>query len=60
MTGASAARLITAWQPWPVELAREWLGLEFVDLPPAARAVQALLREAEPLLSAASPVRRVQ
>lgn len=52
MTESPRVRCVVAWQSWPAELAREWLGVDFPEPQPAAcLSVQALLQEAAPLLS---------
>jgi hypothetical protein len=44
-------RPVTAWQPWPQELARDWLGLDGPPLPPdLPENVRMLLEQARPLL----------
>ncbi|MEV8344593.1 hypothetical protein [Streptomyces niveus] len=42
-------RPVIAWQPWPGELARDWLGLGRPPLLP--QNVRSLLEEARPLLT---------
>ncbi|MFI7415322.1 hypothetical protein ACIBU0_42480 [Streptomyces sp. NPDC049627] len=44
-------RPVIAWQSWPQELARDWLGLDCPPLPPPLpENVRALLEQARPLL----------
>ncbi|MFJ4084925.1 hypothetical protein ACIP2Z_39030 [Streptomyces iakyrus] len=44
-------RPVIAWQPWPQDLAQDWLGIDYSRLPPPLpENVRALLEQARPFL----------
>ncbi|QFG13204.1 hypothetical protein SEA_GILGAMESH_12 [Streptomyces phage Gilgamesh] len=47
-------RPVIAWQAWPEELARDWLGIDSPAPPPLPENVRELLKKARPLLGTRS------